>query len=103
MTEIEPIISQQDYLKNTNNQSVVEICLTRILSCIRETKTAERYCPDLARLLEICLRFNLQPQAANKDADPPHAKIAADIISSVFLVSILVKFFVCRVIDQDVG
>lgn len=75
----------------------MEICLTRILSCIRETKTAERYCPDLARLLEICLRFNLQPQAANKDADPPHAKIAADIISSVFLVC----FFVCRVVEQD--
>lgn len=82
---IDSIISQSDYLKNTNDQSVVEICVTRVLSCIRETKTAEQYCASLVILLEKCLQYNLQPTVANKDS--PHAKIAADIISSIFLVS----------------
>lgn len=89
--EIDSIISQNDYLKNTNDQSVVEICVTRVLSCIRETKTAEKYCASLVKLLENCLQNNLQPTIANKD--PPHAKIAADIISSIFLVWHLIHFY----------
>lgn len=84
LTEIELIISQSDYLQSSNNQSVVEICVTRVLSCIRETKTAERFCPALVGLLETCLNYNLQPISPNND-DPPHAKISADIISSIFL------------------
>ncbi|XP_037944224.1 protein melted isoform X2 [Teleopsis dalmanni] len=82
--DISPIISHPDYLKNNNDQSVVEICVTRVLSCIRETKTAERYCSALVDLLKTCLLWNLQPTASSKE-DPPHAKIAADIISSIFL------------------
>ncbi|XP_055909392.1 protein melted isoform X1 [Eupeodes corollae] len=84
LLEIGPIISQPDYLKNNNDQSVVEICVTRILSCIRETKTAERYCSVLVDLLKTCLLWPLQPHGPMKE-DPPHAKIAADIISSIFL------------------
>lgn len=34
-------------------------------------------------LLESCLHHNLQPSV--RDEDPPHAKISADIISSIFL------------------
>ncbi|XP_037044917.1 protein melted isoform X2 [Bradysia coprophila] len=83
LTEIDSIISQPDYLKNNNDQSVVEICVTRVLSCIRETKTAERHCNALVSLLNTCLKHNLQP-SSNKE-DPPHAKISADIISSLFL------------------
>ncbi|XP_061397050.1 protein melted [Musca vetustissima] len=84
LSDINAIISLADYLKNNNDQSVVEICVTRVLSCIRETKTAERYCPALIDLLKTCLLWNLQPSGSNKE-DPPHAKIAADIISSIFL------------------
>lgn len=73
-------------MKNNNDQSVVEICVTRVLSCIRETRSAERYCAALVDLLKTCLLWNLQPVAATKE-EPPHAKIAADIISSIFLVS----------------
>lgn len=87
LSDINAIISLADYLKNNNDQSVVEICVTRVLSCIRETKTAERYCGALIDLLKTCLLWNLQPSGSNKE-DPPHAKIAADIISSIFLVSI---------------
>lgn len=86
LTEIDGIISQGDYQKNANDQSVVEICVTRVLSCIRETKTAERHCSALVTLLATCLQHSLRPVAAT-NIDPPHAKIAADIISSVFLVS----------------
>ncbi len=84
LTEIDSIISQPDYLKNNNDQSVVEICVTRVLSCIRETKTAERHCNALVSLLNTCLKHNLQPSSSKED--PPHAKISADIISSLFLV-----------------
>ncbi|XP_053955862.1 protein melted isoform X3 [Anastrepha ludens] len=84
LSDISPIISHLDYLKNNNDQSVVEICVTRVLSCIRETKTAERYCAALVDLLRTCLLWNLQPAGSGKE-DPPHAKIAADIISSIFL------------------
>lgn len=51
--------------------------------CIRETKTAERHCSGLVTLLESCLKHNLQPSSKNEDK--PHAKICADIISSIFL------------------
>ncbi|XP_037810447.1 protein melted isoform X2 [Lucilia sericata] len=84
LSDINAIISLADYLKNNNDQSVVEICVTRVLSCIRETKTAQRYCSALIDLLKTCLLWNLQPSGSSKD-DPPHAKIAADIISSIFL------------------
>ncbi|ALC44109.1 melt [Drosophila busckii] len=84
LSEINPIISHADYVKNNNDQSVVEICVTRVLSCIRETRSAERYCAALVDLLKTCLLWNLQPVASTKE-EPPHAKIAADIISSIFL------------------
>lgn len=64
----------------------MEICITRITSCIRETHTAERHSSGLVTLLESCLKFDLQP-TTTKNEDPPHAKICADIISSIFLVS----------------
>uniref|UniRef100_A0A1L8DMC8 Putative ph domain protein melted n=1 Tax=Nyssomyia neivai TaxID=330878 RepID=A0A1L8DMC8_9DIPT len=82
LTQIELIISQADYLQNKNDQSVMEICVTRVTSCIRETKTVERHCPALVSLLDACLKQNLQPQSGE---DPPHAKISADLISSIFL------------------
>ncbi|KAH8270011.1 hypothetical protein KR018_002318 [Drosophila ironensis] len=84
LSEIGPIISHVDYVKNNNDQSVVEICITRVLSCIRETRSAERYCAALVDLLKTCLLWNLQPSGSTKE-EPPHAKIAADIISSIFL------------------
>lgn len=79
------IISQPDYLQNKNDQSVMEICVTRITSCIRETKSVERHCQALVRLLNSCLKHNLQSMGQNEE--PPHAKISADLISSIFLVS----------------
>lgn len=87
LKEINKIISQSSYLLNTNEQSVIEICIARILSCIRDAHKSELHCKDLCELLETCLSVdNLQPSV--KNVDPPHAKIASDIISSIFLVSL---------------
>ncbi|XP_050073569.1 protein melted [Anopheles maculipalpis] len=83
LEEISSIISHEDYLHNSNDQSVIEICINRVTSCIKKTHTIEKHCAGLVNLLETCLRYNLQP--TGKDVDPPHAKISSDIISSIFL------------------
>ncbi|GLV34207.1 melted [Carabus blaptoides fortunei] len=83
LTEITNIASLPDYAHNDNDQSVVEICVTRVTSCIRETGSVEQHCEALVNLLESCLHHNLQPSV--RDEDPPHAKISADIISCIFL------------------
>lgn len=36
-------------------------------------------------LLQTCLNHNLRP--SSRDSDPPHAKIASDVVSCIFLVS----------------
>ena len=51
----------------------------------RETDSIENHTQALVSLLESCLNHNLQP--LNKDEDSPHAKIASDIISCIFLVN----------------
>ncbi|XP_066247641.1 protein melted [Euwallacea similis] len=81
--EITAIASLSDYVNNDNDQSVVEICITRVTSCIRETGSIEQHCDALVNLLESCLHHNLQ--VSNRDEDPPHAKISSDIISCIFL------------------
>ncbi|XP_050304689.1 protein melted [Anthonomus grandis grandis] len=81
--EITAVASLSDYVNNDNDQSVVEICITRVTSCIRETGSIEQHCDALVNLLESCLHHNLQ--VSNRDEDPPHAKISSDIISCIFL------------------
>lgn len=88
LKEIAIIISPPDYTNNSNDQSVVEICITRVTTCIRETKSVEQHSEALVNLLEACLHHNLQLTA--RDEDPPHAKIASDIISCIFLVSMII-------------
>lgn len=75
-------MSQPNYLNSINDQSVVEICVNRCTSCIRETNTAEKHCAGLVQLLEICYQFNHKPR---RREDPPHAKLSSDLISCIFL------------------
>ncbi|KAA0203177.1 hypothetical protein HAZT_HAZT011065, partial [Hyalella azteca] len=77
------ITSQPDYSHNLNDQSVVEICITRITSAIRENGSVELEGLALVSLLQTCLNHNLRP--TTPDAAPPHAKIAADIVACIFL------------------
>ncbi|XP_036441028.1 ventricular zone-expressed PH domain-containing protein [Colossoma macropomum] len=81
LDEIKNISCSPDYLTNDNDQAVVEICITRITTAIRETGSIERHGAALVALWESCLEHNLQPQG--KDEDTPHAKIASDITSCI--------------------
>uniref|UniRef100_A0AAZ3PVS8 PH domain-containing protein n=1 Tax=Oncorhynchus tshawytscha TaxID=74940 RepID=A0AAZ3PVS8_ONCTS len=81
LEEIKAISCSPDYLTNDNDQAVVEICITRITTAIRETRSIERHGGALVGLWESCLEHNLTPQG--KDEDTPHAKIASDITSCI--------------------
>lgn len=72
-------------MTNDNDQAVVEICITRITTAIRETGSIERHSTALVGLWESCLEHNLTPQGENTE-DTPHAKIASDITSCILQV-----------------
>ncbi|XP_046338348.1 ventricular zone-expressed PH domain-containing protein homolog 1-like [Haliotis rufescens] len=80
---IHDIADTADYDSNDNDQSVVEICITRITTAIRETSSIEKHVKSLVRLLEMCHTHNLTP--AKKEEDPPHVKIASDVMSCLFM------------------
>ncbi|MGH0137619.1 UNVERIFIED_CONTAM: hypothetical protein FKN15_020303 [Acipenser sinensis] len=81
LEEIKIISSSADYLTNDNDQAVVEICITRITTAIRETRSIEKHGLALVSLWESCLEYNLKPEGKNDDT--PHAKIASDIMSCI--------------------
>ena len=91
MPAIREIISALDFLVNHNDQSLVEICITRVTSAIRETNSIEKFADALVDLLETCLSYNLRP--VNGGPDPPHAKIASDVMSCIFLVRSSLSLF----------
>ncbi|XP_022252570.1 ventricular zone-expressed PH domain-containing protein homolog 1-like isoform X4 [Limulus polyphemus] len=81
--KIQELSSDSEFILNGNNQSVVEICINRVTSAIRDTGTIEKHAAPLVALLESCLNHDLRP--SNKDEDPPHAKIASEIVNCIFL------------------
>ncbi|NWV08930.1 MELT protein, partial [Ptilonorhynchus violaceus] len=81
LEQIRIISSAADYQTNDNDQAVVEICITRITTAIRETASIDRHGRALVALWESCLEHNLKP--SGKDEDAPHAKIASDIMSCI--------------------
>ncbi|XP_013140052.1 PREDICTED: ventricular zone-expressed PH domain-containing protein homolog 1 isoform X2 [Papilio polytes] len=87
LKQITEISSRPDYCRNDRDQALIEICVTRTTSCIKETGTLAKYCAALVSLLESCLHHNLMPVGHLRDDDPPHAKIASDIIACIVLVS----------------
>ncbi|XP_068629471.1 protein melted [Battus philenor] len=87
LKQITEISSRTDYCRNDRDQALIEICVTRTTSCIKETGTLPKYCGALVSLLESCLHHNLMPVGHLRDDDPPHAKIASDIIACIVLVS----------------
>lgn len=54
-------------------------------SISREMDTIEEHSSGLVDLLQVCQRHNLNP--VTQDKDPPHAKVASDIMSCLFMVS----------------
>ncbi|NXM30624.1 MELT protein, partial [Oxyruncus cristatus] len=81
LEQIRIISSAADYQSNDNDQAVVEICITRITTALRETASIERHGRALVALWESCLEHNLEP--SGRDEDAPHAKIASDIMSCI--------------------
>ncbi|XP_032049668.1 ventricular zone-expressed PH domain-containing protein homolog 1 [Aythya fuligula] len=81
LEQIRIISSSPDYQTNDNDQAVVEICITRITTAIRETESIEKHGKALVALWESCLEHNLKP--SGKDEDTPHTKIASDIMSCI--------------------
>ncbi|KAB7497865.1 Protein melted [Armadillidium nasatum] len=81
--KITEIAGLPEYTRNDNDQSVVEICITRVTSAIRETESIEQHAEALVALLQTCLNHNLRPTPRGQD--PPHAKIASDVLSCIFL------------------
>lgn len=63
---------------------MVEICITRITTAIRETASIEKHAKALVGLWDSCLEHSLRP--SGKDDDAPHAKIASDILSCILQV-----------------
>ncbi|XP_044526852.1 ventricular zone-expressed PH domain-containing protein homolog 1-like isoform X2 [Gracilinanus agilis] len=81
LEQIKIISSSSDYQSNGDDQAVVEICISRITTAIRETESIEKHGKALVALWESCLEHNLRP--SGKDEDTPHAKIASDIMSCI--------------------
>lgn len=63
-----------------------EVFTKLIISVIRDTNTIEEHAGALVDLLKSCLLHDLKPTL--KDQDPPHAKIASEVVSCIFLVSL---------------
>lgn len=63
---------------------MVEVCITRITTAIRETGSIEKHARALVGLWDSCLEHSLRP--CGKDEDTPHAKIASDITSCILQV-----------------
>ncbi|KAF9416453.1 hypothetical protein HW555_006214 [Spodoptera exigua] len=85
LKQITDISSRPDYCRNDRDQALIEICVARVTSCVKETGTLDKYCGALVALLESCLHHNLMPLGHLRDDDPPHAKIASDIIACIVL------------------
>lgn len=56
--------------------------MTRVISAVRETGSIQQHAESLISLLKSCLSHSLRPTGRG---DPPHAKMASDIMSCVFL------------------
>lgn len=97
---IADITSSPDYVKNDNDQAVVEICITRITTAIRDTASLDLHVKALVNLWETCLHHNLKPGPIGED--PPHAKIASDIMSCLFMQSCSGGFIMQQILDVAV-
>ncbi|KAK7882871.1 hypothetical protein WMY93_029045 [Mugilogobius chulae] len=82
LDQIKAISCSADYLTSDNDQAVVEICITRITTAIRETGSIEKHSAALVALWESCLEHKLTPPGESTE-DTPHAKIASDITSCI--------------------
>ncbi|CAD5215333.1 unnamed protein product [Bursaphelenchus xylophilus] len=81
LSKIKQIVSQDEYSQSLQDQSVVELVLSRITAAIRETNCIETYAPALIDLFETCLA-KAKGQKRNQNA---HEKLAGELMSTLFL------------------
>ena len=55
LATIQEISNKPEFLTSHNDQSLVEICVTRVISAIRETGSIEKHSDAMICLLESCL------------------------------------------------
>lgn len=112
------MIDNRKYINNLNEQSIVEIVLTKCMAALRETKMIVNYYDDLLELLEICLKYNLNNRysytnrssvVGDCDSDKmnvmnntPHANIVSDILSSILLVN-FIRIYYCFSLSLNRG
>ncbi|KOB64183.1 Uncharacterized protein OBRU01_24518, partial [Operophtera brumata] len=48
LKQITDISSRSDYCRNDRDQALIEICVTRVTSCVKETGTLDKYCGALS-------------------------------------------------------
>lgn len=98
---IKTMVDSKNYVNNINEQSIVEIVLTRCLSALRETSTISEYYNELLDLIEICVKYNLsyetpssysssscilfEQEHTKKITNTPHANIVSDIFSCILM------------------
>ncbi|KAH7727336.1 PH domain containing protein [Aphelenchoides avenae] len=84
---IKRIFNDPAYVHNSNDQSAVELTLSRITSAIRDTNCIETYAPGLVDVLEASLnhRMYVLVGANSQLVDSPHCKIASEILSTLFM------------------
>ena len=119
---LKSIIDSRKYAYNLNEQSLVEIVLTKCISALRETKMIANYYTDLLDIIEICMKYSLSNnrlsfrQTNNENSagidgvssciysgvdsdcnkqvvNTPHANIVSDILSTILLVSDCLFYF----------
>uniref|UniRef100_A0A915L7L6 Uncharacterized protein n=1 Tax=Romanomermis culicivorax TaxID=13658 RepID=A0A915L7L6_ROMCU len=78
------IFSARSYITDANCQSVVEISISRITAAIRESDVVEICAVHLINMLDQCIKYNVN-RIDNVEENPPHAKLASDILSCIFL------------------
>jgi hypothetical protein len=110
---IKKLVDARSYVSNLNQQSIVEIVLTKCITALKETRLILNYYEDLLDLLEICLKYNLNSAAMNhlnstsirnskrlsvasdlhglspcpnSSGSTAHANIVSDILSCILLV-----------------
>lgn len=83
LERIKEIASGARYIDNENDQSVVEICIARLTASLRDSDCIELHIEALVDLLKTSLNHDLKPLA--QETDPPHAKIASDVLACIFL------------------
>ncbi|OWF39852.1 Ventricular zone-expressed PH domain-containing protein-like 1 [Mizuhopecten yessoensis] len=110
LQKIGEILDNKDFASNDNDQRVVDICVARVTTAIRKTESIEKHAVALVRLLELCQKHNLNP--SSQEEDPPHAKIASDIMAFLFMhydkgkvmilaIPVVVNFLCCN--NKELG